>query len=183
MRLLILVFATVLALACSTPTQTVTVVVTATPVDAPTAVSPTAAVSASVISTPSPRLARLDIHDVDKAEFLNLPTGGTTLRLASAFAFEEERDQIMLGLIASNTGARSVTLYRSVQLQDQAGRRFDMIESPRDLLAYFRGSEWAKDFDIVPYTDTLQPGRVALVPVLFRVSATSDDLHLVPALP
>lgn len=152
--------------------------VTATPPPPPIEDVPTPRPS----STPSPRLSRMNNADPTTAEFVTIPTGETTLRAAGVFAYETERDTVVVAILVSNAGNQSASLYKQIQLQDRAGRRFDLEESPTDLLAYFRTTRWVEDFDIFSYTKTLQPGRAALVPSLFRVSPASEDLHLVPAL-
>jgi hypothetical protein len=90
-------------------------------------------------------------------------------------------DWIAVIVRATNTGLRSEDLFRAAFIRDERQRLFDM-RSASDYAPYTEVLRdiRARGMTVGPYNETIQPGRTAVVALMFQVAPDSEELTLVP---
>jgi hypothetical protein len=147
---------------------------TRTPPPSPTSV-PTSAPSPT--ATPQPTRADGVVGDqITTCSFYDVPFEVTAIG-----GVELPEDWIAVIVRATNIGLRSEDLFRATRLRDDRERIYDMRSaSDHGRYADVLGDIRSRGMTVGPYNETIQPGRTAVVVLMFQVAPDSQDLTMVP---
>lgn len=166
------------AIAETPPSPTATADPTATPAP-PTATAIPPTVAPTIEPTPRPP-SRAD--SVVGQSLTACSLGDIRFRIRVTVANEVEPDIIALIVEATNLGSSSDDVFRSVDLRDQRGRRFDMA-STTEWPGYFEALRALRSEGVISDVTNIQPGRSALVLMGFLVAPDSTSFQLVQRYP
>ena len=163
-----------------TPSPTMAPALTATP-------TPTPGLTIPTISNQTARLSALQgIEDTSRITPALACTALTRLGAAPMMAVEVDGDWVSVLAFVRNLGSRADTASGEFRLRDSRSRQFDMasaLEFP-GYTTLARGLQQsdlmrAAGVDVVTPTTRIQPGRDAVVLMVFRVAPDADGLSLV----